>query len=336
MNEDMRKRAGLWSLLLVLGLWVHAPAQDTFSIVAVDPATGEVGSAGATCLDVVQEGASAVIISDILPGKGVIHTQSYWNATNQSNARLRMLAGDSPQQIINWLIVNDAQGAPSFRQYGIVDLDLQGEPRAAAFTGSNCLDFKTDLTGTYYAIQGNILLGPEVVNAMEALFLSTQGSLSDRLMAAMQGAKVPGADSRCLDEGVSSRSAFLRVARPDDEPADLYLDLRVDATSFGVEPIDSLQNLYDTWLLTSAGEIYGQPALVSVSPNPATGRINVRLPENGAFLLEAYTASGQRVWSRPVAGSEDLHLPLEAGLYILVIRNAAGRLLFSERYFWIP
>lgn len=72
-------------------------SQDTFSIVALDTITGEIGSAGASCLDGSQIAGGAIIISDLLPGRGAIHTQSYWNATNQANARMRMEEGLSPQ-----------------------------------------------------------------------------------------------------------------------------------------------------------------------------------------------------------------------------------------------
>ena len=68
----------------------HSLSQDTFSSVAVDAATGEVGSAGASCI------AGSIIISDIIPGRGAIHTQAYWRSTNQNNARIRMNLGDSP------------------------------------------------------------------------------------------------------------------------------------------------------------------------------------------------------------------------------------------------
>ncbi|MEO0474258.1 MAG: secretion protein, partial [Bacteroidota bacterium] len=64
-------------LLLLTCFWYSfVKSQDTFSIVAVDSVTGEVGSAGATCLDATNNGVSAVIISDVLPGRGAIHTQS--------------------------------------------------------------------------------------------------------------------------------------------------------------------------------------------------------------------------------------------------------------------
>ncbi len=68
-------------------------AQHTFSIVAVDSVTGEIGSAGATCIG-AEDGAQA--ISDIILGMGAIHTQSYYSIINQNNARTRMLAGDTP------------------------------------------------------------------------------------------------------------------------------------------------------------------------------------------------------------------------------------------------
>ena len=128
-------------------------ADDTFSIVAVDSETQEVGSAGASCI------GGSIIISDVHPGVGAIHTQSYWLAGNQNNAHDLMVDGLSPEQIIVWLEAHDVQGNPGVRQYGVVDLADGG--RSAAFTGENCYDFKGHNTGQTYAIQGNILLGEE-------------------------------------------------------------------------------------------------------------------------------------------------------------------------------
>ena len=91
------------TLLLIIPF--TGKSQHTFSIVAVDSITGEIGSAGATCGDsIIWPGTpGALIISDIIPGVGAIHTQSYHNSTNQSNAHNRMVLGDSPQDIITWL-----------------------------------------------------------------------------------------------------------------------------------------------------------------------------------------------------------------------------------------
>ena len=90
-------------------------SQDTFSIVAVDPNTNEVGSAGASCI------AGSIIISDIHPGVGAVHTQSWWNPSNQQNASNLMNQGFSPDEIIDWLVENDVQNNASDRQYGVVD-----------------------------------------------------------------------------------------------------------------------------------------------------------------------------------------------------------------------
>ena len=82
---------------------------------------------------------------------------------------------------------------------------------------------------------------------MENNFNSTVGTLSDKLMTALQGANMPGADTRCLDDGTSSLSAFIRVANPLDDD-NYFLDLNINNTSHGAEPIDLLQELYDQWV----------------------------------------------------------------------------------------
>lgn len=101
-------------------LIVKAVAQDTFSIVAIDSVTGEIGSAGASCV-----GSSATyphgaqILSDVIPGVGVIHTQAAWSPVNQQNAHNWMMMGLPPQQIIDSLVAHDANNNPTTRQYGI-------------------------------------------------------------------------------------------------------------------------------------------------------------------------------------------------------------------------
>jgi uncharacterized Ntn-hydrolase superfamily protein len=89
---------------------------------------------------------------------------------------------------------------------------------------------------------------------MEQRFLNASGSLANRLMVAMMGANFPGADSRCLNEGVSSQSAYLTVAGPNDPAGAAYLDLVVSSTPYGEEPIDSLLSLYEDWRLSSIPE----------------------------------------------------------------------------------
>ncbi len=313
-----------------------ALSQDTFSIVALDTITGEIGSAGASCLDELQFPGSngAIIISDLLPGRGAIHTQSYWNATNQANARLRMEEGLSPQEVLAWLKANDAQGGIAWvnRQYGVVDFDLQGSPRSAALTGSGCLNWKGHKLGANYSIQGNILLGPEILDSMEARFLAATGPLSDRLMACLQGANVPGADSRCLQNGTSSLSAFLRIAKPGDADDSLSLDLNVPSLPTGMEPIDSLQRLYNQWKTTIATSEpdFEQPRIF---PNPANGWMSVVLKENTG-LLELFDLTGQRMFFQKIVAGENRLVPnLPAGVYFAKI-SVAQRAIATQKVIW--
>lgn len=157
--------------ILLLALFSTLSAQDTFSICAVDTATGEVGSAGASCIDAIQIGNAigCALISDVHPGVGVIHSQAYYITPNQLYAQSLMNLGLSPQQIIDSLQVNDAQNNPAIRQYGVVKFNGPSSV-AAAYTGSSCSSYANHIVGPNYAIQGNILLGPQILDSMEARF----------------------------------------------------------------------------------------------------------------------------------------------------------------------
>ncbi|MCB2208754.1 MAG: DUF1028 domain-containing protein [Bacteroidetes bacterium] len=264
----MKKTILLASILFCF--W-QIKSQDTFSICAIDTITGEVGSAGASCVYINQ---GIRILSDVHPGIGVIHSQAYYLSTNQAYARNLMNQGLSPQQIIDSLVENDAQNNPTIRQYGIVDF-RDGTPRSAAYTGQNCDNYKNHITGPNYAIQGNILLGQQILDSMEARFLRAEGELACRLMEALQGAKVPGADTRCMADGISSIGAFLRVAQPDDPVNNLYLDLNIPIANDGVDPIDSLQVLIDNWGGCINTQIIETTENIKfkVYPNPATQQV---------------------------------------------------------------
>jgi len=273
---------------LVLATTAHA----TFSICAVDPTTGEVGSAGASCI------SGSIILSDVHPGVGVVHTQSYWNGENQAYARALMDAGIPPEAIIDSLVAHDAQDAPEFRQYGIVDLVDGG--RSAAFTGSSCIDHASDHTEPTFAVAGNILIGPEIIADMELAFETTDGTLADRLMAALLAADVPGADTRCLDDDKPAISAFLRVARPDDPDHDLFLDLNVNNTSSSQNPITLLAEAYEEWQSTVGvpdGTIAPSFVLHPVRPNPTrTGAtIGFELAAPSRVRVEVFDVNGRAV-----------------------------------------
>jgi uncharacterized Ntn-hydrolase superfamily protein len=276
---------------LIFCLLNYSAAQDTFSITAVDLVSGQVGSAGASCV------SGSVILSDVHPGRGVIHTQASYNSNNQNYARTLMNMGLSPQQIIDSLVLHDAQNNPTVRQYGIVD-NISGG-RTAGYTGVNCINYKNHVLGMTYTIQGNILQGQHILDSMQSRFLNTQGTLADKLMAALQGAKIPGADTRCTNK--SSISAFLRVARPTDPVNNLWCDLRVNNTPTNRDPIDSLQILYNIWLTTGltpvSGEIPVSPFLYQNYPNPFNPRtvIKFQVSESVPVKITVYDILGREL-----------------------------------------
>jgi len=237
--KQFAEKVSIKRICIILSLCNILLSNDTFSIVAVDTLTGQIGSAGASCIQ------GSIIISDIHPGLGAIHTQSYWNASNQDSASSLMEQGYAPQDIINWLVENDAQNDPTIRQYGVVNL-LEGG-RSAAFTGENCSDFKGHKIGDTYAIQGNILLGQSILDDMEEAFLTQYGTFEEKLMASLMAANVVGADTRCTPYGTPSISAFIRVSDPNDYGDYLFMDINVDNAPLTINPLDSLHVLYWDW-----------------------------------------------------------------------------------------
>ena len=240
--------------VLCIGL-ISTPAHATFSIVAVDTITGAVGGAGASCID------GSVIINDIIESVGAVHTQAYYLAGNQNNAHNLLLQGLTPDSIIAWLAANDIEGEPGIRQYGVVT--LAGPGSSAAYTGDMTTYWAGHVTGPGYAIQGNILLGEQIINDMETAYLNTEGPLEDRLMAALQAANVTGADTRCMASGKPALSAFIKVVHPGDGPTP-FLFLNVNSAPGTVNPIDRLQTLYDQWKLLTLAD----PELSTVTMTP--------------------------------------------------------------------
>jgi uncharacterized Ntn-hydrolase superfamily protein len=264
-------------------IYTNLHAQDTFSIVAADSTSREVGSAGASCVDLFNAGfADPSFLGQLLPDTGAINTQADYTPANQNNARMRMRAGDTPTQVINWLAKHDAGGNSSVRQYGVVGF-TGINVSAAGFTGSNCINYKNHITGNidgiYYSIQGNILLGQQILDSMESNFRNAEGDLACRLMAAMQGANVVGADTRCTKDGTSSLFAFLKVAQPTDAYGNpsFNISLRTRDNS-RIEPIDSLQTIFDaqhSCLMTGIQGVLKSPSL-RVYPNPAMDEITIK------------------------------------------------------------
>lgn len=323
----------LYSFIITMMICWASAAQDTFSIIAVDPSTGEVGSAGASCVTGV--GASGIIdiITDIIPGRGGINSQAYVCIPNVNlqNGIMRMDLGDSPTEIIDWLINNDACASqsfdPAFRQYGIADFDENGDPRTAGFTGNMTDDYKEDRQGATFSIQGNILLNQTVIDNMENNFNGTVGTLADKLMAALQGANFAGADQRCLAAGTSSTTAYLLVYKEDDLPGDPYLRLNVGQQPSGTEPIDILQDLYDNFLAIEENNVKSR---IQIFPNPATDTIV--LERDASLTVESiniFDVNGKKIVTEIPSETNSLRTQinisaLQSGIYFLSVNSTEG------------
>lgn len=200
----------------------------TFSIVGFDPATGELGIA-------VQ--SKFIGVGAVVPwakaGVGAVATQSYANTSFGPNGLKLIEKGLSAQEALDQLLSEDDDR--EFRQVGIVD--AQG--KVATFTGSKCYDWAGGITGDNFAAQGNILVGEETVQSMAETFTTTQGTLSERLLKALDAGQAAGGDSR------GKQSAALYVVKEKGGYGgynDRFIDLRVDDHP---EPIKELIRLYE-------------------------------------------------------------------------------------------
>ena len=185
-------------LALVTLLFLPGSAFATWSVIAVDRATGRVVIASATCVDrddLFLMGVQAVVV----PGKGVAACQAAVDGThkNQMLVYEELKKGTDPKRIIEMLSEDPAFQS---RQFGILDLQGRWAGHSGLTNGYVSQDIQGQVPGTeiFYSIQGNILRpGSVVPNAVQA-FIKTQGSITDRVMAAMEAADGSGGDSRCL------------------------------------------------------------------------------------------------------------------------------------------
>ena len=327
-NQERKIRHLLnYTLIIVASLAIgRFSAQDTFSIVAVDSVTGEVGSAGASCVDLFQFGLpSDDFIGQLIPGVGAINTQAWYIPENQNNATNQMNAGSTPNEIIEWLIANDVQNQPERRQYGIVSYN-NGSPESAGFTGTSTDDYKNHITGPNYAIQGNILLNQAVLDSMEARFLNETGDLACKLMAALQGANIVGADTRCAPNGTSSLFAYVKVAQPNDvfgSPS--FLTSVRTYNNAGIEPIDSLQTKFN--MLHSCGNASLSESTfaqaIKIAPNPATDYINVEFDSqiNNEMQYQICGLNGNLIFEGKLESDSKIDLKsLNPGAYLLKLK----------------
>jgi uncharacterized Ntn-hydrolase superfamily protein len=312
-------------LFMIMGI-INGISQDTFSIVAMDPITGEVGSAGASCVDLDANNLPTDdFLGELFPGLGAINSQAYYIPANQANARARMNEGYTPSEIIEWLINNDVQNQPQFRQYGIVG-KVGENIETAAYTGIATDDYKNDITGPNYSIQGNILLGEEVLNGMEAGFLNTEGDLACKLMGALQGANIVGADFRCTNNGTSSLFAFVKVAQPSDTFGDPSFLLSVRTGSNDqIEPITELQILFDESSDCESLSLseFDNDFPFSVYPNPSNDFVSLKaLNDSETYNLTIISITGAVVYTSDFISNTVIDVSgISKGIYFINISN---------------
>ncbi len=201
----------------------------TYSIIARDSETGELGIAVASCFF-----AAGAIVPHIRGPRAAVASQSYPNPMYGTEGVDRLNSGEAPEVVLTDLVERDS--ARDDRQCHMMDIDGQ----IAQFTGSECTPWAGHRSGTNVSAAGNILAGPQVVSDMIAAFLDTAGMpLAERLLDALDAAEAAGGDMR------GRQSAGLAISRGEDWR---FLDLRVDDHA---EPLAELRRLYDV-----AGEAY--------------------------------------------------------------------------------
>jgi uncharacterized Ntn-hydrolase superfamily protein len=203
----------------------------TWSIVAVDPVTREVGVGAASCTVGVE------LVRGIVPGRGVLAAQASTNLVARNRATEALAAGASAEAVLR--SAQEASGrfglsAWKDQQFALAMLDP--EPCALVHTGSETVAWSGSRGAQAVSVQGNMLRGPEVVEQALAAFGSEDGcpDLAERIMRGLEAGAEAGGDNRCPLE-CPALTAFLAVAGPDetnaDEPA-LYL---VAPKAFGLK-----------------------------------------------------------------------------------------------------
>jgi uncharacterized Ntn-hydrolase superfamily protein len=205
----------------------------TYSIVAFDPETGDLGVAVESKFPNVGS-----VIPFAKARVGAVATQSFSNTSYATQGFALLENGATPQEAVAILTRDDPDR--DYRQMGIVD--AQG--RAATFTGAKCFDWAGGLTGENFAIQGNTIVSQAVVEAMAKTFQETSAPLAERLLKALSAGQTAGGDRR------GQQSAALLVMRKNGGYGvnnDRYVDISVCDHE---TPIQELERIYALYRLT--------------------------------------------------------------------------------------
>jgi uncharacterized Ntn-hydrolase superfamily protein len=218
----------------------------TYSIVARDPQTGELGAA-------VQSHWFSVgsLCTWARPGVGAVATQSVVEPAYGPNALDLMADGARAGDALTELLAGDPLAA--VRQVGVVDAG----GGVAVHTGADCIPCAGDVTGPSWACQANMMANETVPAAMSEAFEHATGDLADRLMTALEAAEGAGGDVR------GRQSAALIVVAADGEPWQMRVQLRVEDHT---DPVNELRRLL---VLHRAYELAGRADELMAAEEPA-------------------------------------------------------------------
>ena len=217
-------------LVLIFNISTYA----TWSIIAVDRNTGEIGIAGASCTFDVSG------IASIEPGKGAIVVQAASNYYARMKGVSLMENNATASEILYAMKAKDFE--PEKQQYGV--LLLEGLTRPLVYSGSEIADWNGEMMDHDFAVMGNILKGEEVVKkAYDAFNQNRDKPLAERLMIALKAGEEAGGDARCGTQ--YARSAFLMIYQPSHGA---IIKLAVQGIEKGKTPAVSLLNeQFDLW-----------------------------------------------------------------------------------------
>jgi uncharacterized Ntn-hydrolase superfamily protein len=230
--------------LLLMNCMVVAAQQrpvHTFSIVARDPDTGELGVA-------VQSHWFSVgpIVAWAEAGVGAVATQSFVDPSYGKNGLDMMRGGKSAPDTLKELLGKD--DAKEVRQVAMID--AQG--RVEAWTGRNDIQAAGHIVGKNFSVQANLMLNDKVWPAMARAFESTKGDLADRMLAALDAAQAAGGDIR----GRQSAALIVVTGKPTGQAwKDRTFDLRVDDSPQPLQELRRLVTLQRAYNHMNAGDL---------------------------------------------------------------------------------
>jgi uncharacterized Ntn-hydrolase superfamily protein len=261
----------------------------TYSIVARDPDSGQLGVAVQTCWFAV-----GALVPWAVAGVGAVATQAMVEVSYGPRCLARLDAGDDAMVALDK--VRRADEGSSVRQVAVVD----AAGTVATHTGDLCIDYAGHVAGQQYSVQANMMASPEVWPAMAATYESATGPFPQRLLATLRAGEAAGGDAR----GRMSAAVLVVDGDRHDQPGQgVLVDVRVDHHDAPLDEIDRLLRTADAFDHCDRAE----QALFGGDPADALVQVDLALAalpgdENARFLR----AGALMVAGQPDAGVDEL------------------------------